>query len=82
MREYAVGIDLGGTNIKFVCLSSEGDLLCREQVETDDGDAPQWPKTIAETLEKLRRRQGASPAHIGLCAPVRVVNDAHAAQLI
>ena len=68
----AIGIDLGGTQIKGVLVSAEGGVLRREVRATHDdgGDAMGWAETIRALADELGR---ALPA--GLSAPGLVARD-------
>ncbi len=54
---YSVGIDLGGTNIKFVVVSNEGKLLEYLTCHTADAEGS-WAQTIKENLDAIQRRRG------------------------
>lgn len=71
---YSIGVDLGGTNIKIVVISSEGDVL--EFLTCDTADAEgSWAETIKYQLESIRNKRGISPCHIGLAAPGLAARD-------
>ncbi len=65
---YAIGIDLGGTNIKFVAAKPTGEILSRASAPTYDDNAD-WAQTIRALIEKIADEQGCAPHVIGLCAP-------------
>ena len=68
----AVGIDLGGTQIKAVVVSEGGEVLRREARPTYDTgeDAHTWAQTIRKLAEEL-----GSELPIGLSAPGLVARD-------
>ena len=68
----AAGIDLGGTQIKGVRITFEGEVLCREVRATrdDGGDARAW----AETIRALVRELG-NDAPVGISAPGLAARD-------
>lgn len=71
---YSVGVDLGGTNIKIVVITSEGNVL--DYVTCDTADAAgSWAKTIKDQLESIRNKRGNSPCHSGLAAPGLAARD-------
>jgi glucokinase len=71
---YSVGIDLGGTNIKIVVMSDDGDVL--EFLTCDTADAEgSWAETIKDKLQQIQSRRGQSPCHIGLAAPGLAAKD-------
>ena len=66
---YAVGIDLGGTNIKAASVSMDGDVLARADAETRDTASPgAWIETIRGLCAQLESRHGP-PVAIGVGAP-------------
>jgi predicted NBD/HSP70 family sugar kinase/uncharacterized phosphosugar-binding protein len=67
---YAIGIDLGGTNIKTMAVSAEGVLLDRADGETRDGQsAGPWIETIRALVGRLEAQRGERPLGIGVGAP-------------
>ena len=80
---YAIGIDLGGTNIKGVIIDSQGNILEKERMETADESAgsssgENWKRTIAEMVAHLKSRLAISKLPIGLSAP-GLTNKEHSA---
>jgi len=71
---YSIGVDLGGTNIKIVVISTDGDVLDFLTCDTDDAEGS-WAKTIKDQLEAIRSKRGESPSHIGLAAPGLAARD-------
>ncbi|MGK6351499.1 ROK family protein [Parapedobacter sp. DT-150] len=77
----AIGIDLGGTNIKGVLVNTVGQIVdqviksteCAMAGSADD----QWKKTILQMVSALKER-GAPVAAIGIAAP-GLPNDANSA---
>jgi len=41
-KEYFIGIDLGGTNIKIVAINKEGKILCQKNVPTESEKGPEF----------------------------------------
>jgi glucokinase len=71
---YSIGVDLGGTNIKIVVVSTDGTVL--EYLTCDTGDSEgSWAQTIKSNLHQIQSRRGNSPAHIGLAAPGLAAKD-------
>jgi len=61
MKEIFVGIDVGGTNIKFGCFDSEMSLLCKRSIPTDAGMGPDAViDAMAQTISELLSEQGLS----------------------
>jgi glucokinase len=76
---YAIGIDLGGTNIKAARVSEDGTVLDRASGQTRDGATV---STWVTTVRRLAGLQGLDWAEaLGATVPVRVMNDAHAGLL-
>ena len=50
----AIGIDLGGTNIKGVLLHENGTILQQHYAPTDDAENGQWREHIAEMVYFLK----------------------------
>lgn len=68
----AIGIDLGGTNIKGVLLNAAGQVLHQAAQATADGspgDARPWQQAIARLIGELKARSPQPVAAIGLAAP-------------
>ena len=71
---YSIGVDLGGTNIKIVVISNDGNVL--EYLTCDTADAEgSWAETIKHHLELIQKQRGNSPCHIGLAAPGLAARD-------
>ena len=71
---YSIGVDLGGTNIKIVVISSDGNVLDFLTCDTDDAEGS-WAGTIKDQLEFIQNKRGSSPCHIGLAAPGLAARD-------
>lgn len=67
-RPYAIGIDVGGTNIKTIAVSVAGELLSQSQQPTAENEAS-WAERIRSEIESVERQQGAAAGYIGLAAP-------------
>lgn len=66
--KFAIGIDLGGTNIKAVAVAEEGKVLARAGAPTGDrADAP-WQERVRDALRELESKCGPAAA-VGLSAP-------------
>jgi glucokinase len=64
---YAIGIDIGVTNVKSVCVAEDGREIARQQAPTGS-ESPDWPKRVAEHVGSLIARHGATPM-LGIAAP-------------
>lgn len=65
----AIGIDLGGTNIKGVIIDEKGAILHQLRQPTDGEVDGVWQKNIKEVLEKLKSLDGDPAIKVGLSAP-------------
>ena len=73
---YAIGVDLGGTNIKIAAVSHDGDVLEYQTAETaDDVEGGAWANTIKETIEQLQKNRGFAATHIGVASPGLAAKD-------
>jgi len=71
---YSIGIDLGGTNIKIVVLSDQGELI--DYLTFDSGDADRsWAETIKCHVMKIQTQRGEAPCHIGVASPGLAAKD-------
>jgi glucokinase len=71
---YSIGVDLGGTNIKIVVISNDGDVLEYLTCDTADSEGS-WAQTIRQNIESIEKQRGQSPCHIGLAAPGLAAKD-------
>src|SRR5215212_3403954 len=71
---YSIGIDLGGTNIKIVVLSNEGELLEYLTFDTGDSDGS-WAETIKRSVTEIQHQRGEFPCHIGVASPGLAAKD-------
>ena len=66
--DYAIGIDLGGTNIKSAAVTREGELLERSSAETSDDGSGAWAERVRDEVERLQGRHGHALA-VGIATP-------------
>jgi glucokinase len=66
---YGIGVDLGGTNIKIVAVSEEGQILERSTYETQTDSPGFWIETIRQTIKEIEETRAESARWIGLAAP-------------
>ena len=66
---YALGIDLGGTNVKLAAVSESGETLDRSAFETHDEPGGGWAERIRVEARALQSRQGAPARWIGVATP-------------
>lgn len=66
---FALGLDLGGTNIKLVCVSPEGKILVQRSAPTRDDARATWAEYVKPLVKQIEEEFHA-PAHwLGLAAP-------------
>jgi glucokinase len=65
--QYAIGLDIGVTNVKAIGATPAGEILFRESFATQS-HSPQWPDLVKTNLTSLERRHGQA-ARIGIAAP-------------
>src|SRR5215216_7827502 len=71
---YSIGVDLGGTNIKIVMISNDGDVLEYLTCDTADTEGS-WAHTIKQNVGQIQKQRGRQPCHIGLAAPGLAAGD-------
>jgi glucokinase len=64
---YAVGFDIGVTNVKVACVSPGGEVIAREQFETRS-ESPDWPARVRAHLAGIEQLRGRAE-FVGLAAP-------------
>ena len=64
---YAIGCDIGVTNVKTVCVAPNGTVLSRHTTDTC-ADSPDWPARVKRHLEQVEVERGPADA-IGIAAP-------------
>lgn len=65
----AIGIDIGGTNIKGVVLSAQGEILQQHTLPTNDDAAGKWRETISDLVNHLNQAHQEPVGLIGLSCP-------------
>ena len=65
---YAIGIDLGGTNIKLAALSESGETLDRAAFETHDQPRGGWAERIRTEVKALQARRGEAARTKSACS--------------
>jgi glucokinase len=72
---YAIGIDLGGTNIKAAVCSEDGRVLSHLSNETADDSTSRWANFIKEMISQIEASRGEKAAWIGIGAPGLAAED-------
>jgi glucokinase len=66
---YAIGLDLGGTNIKGLAITPAGRILSEKFVSTGSNGKGTWVRNVDHVLSEMRQVVKSPPACIGLAAP-------------
>src|SRR5260370_37100643 len=66
---YAIGLDLGGTNIKGLAVTPSGRVLAERRSSTLTSGNRSWLKNVDKVLAELQRSAKHPAAAIGLAAP-------------
>ncbi len=64
---YAIGLDVGVTNVKAVCVTPAGQIIARQSFPTL-ADSPDWPQRVEANIAELESKHGRA-AYLGLSAP-------------
>ncbi len=67
--DYAIGLDIGGTNIKALAVTPGGQVLAQAAVPTGDNGKRRWYLNVRHTKDALERAVKRKPTWIGLAAP-------------
>ena len=74
--EYALGIDLGGSSVKAVAITPQGEILTRQMREFDAAEKLDWARTVAGILDAVSATRATAPSRVGLSAPGLAARDA------
>jgi glucokinase len=66
-RPYAIGCDIGVTNVKTVLVTPDGTVFSRHMTDTR-AESPDWPQRVKHLLESLQSQHGRARS-IGIAAP-------------
>ncbi len=72
---FAIGVDLGGTSVKTVAVTPEGETLAKANVPFDPGESMDWAAKIKTLIESTQRECGSTSSFIGLSAPGLVARN-------
>jgi glucokinase len=67
--QVAIGIDLGGTNVKGILLQENGEVLQRHLIPTNDDADGRWRENVLEMVQYLKGACKQEIAVIGLSCP-------------
>jgi glucokinase len=74
MTGYAIGVDLGGTNVKLAAVTGAGEVLRRAQVPTDDRTGA-WGERIRDGILAAEAALGGPAERVGVSAPGLAARD-------
>jgi glucokinase len=69
MAASVIGIDLGGTRIKAVALSDEGNVLHQLYTPTNDNNDAVWKQSVKTAVKELQSKLNLSHFVVGISAP-------------
>ena len=77
MATYGIGVDLGGTRIKAVAVSADGQVFGRETRATSDGHSSidSCAETIRNLISGLESAQTGPASSVGLATPGLITAD-------
>lgn len=73
--DYAIGIDLGGTNIKAAAVTPSGEVLEQSSAETRADEGAAWAACVCEQIAALESRVGGAALCIGIASPGMAARD-------
>ena len=73
--EYAIGIDLGGSSIKTLAVTSDGRALTKENVSFDPEAGMEWARKITAIVAEIQTRQKQPARCMGFAAPGFAARD-------
>ena len=72
---YAIGIDLGGTNVKAVAVSAEGEVLEHSSCEVEDERAAALVEIVRRQIAQFERQRGGLASCVGVACPGQQAPD-------
>jgi glucokinase len=72
---YGLGIDLGGSSVKAVAVTPEGQTLQRTQADFDPAVRMDWATEVRSLVARLQREHGTELSFLGLSAPGLAARD-------
>lgn len=73
--EYTLGVDLGGTKIKCVGITGDGDLIHTSYTPTQDTGDGSWRAHASGTIQSTQEKIGYPANSIGVAAPGIAAKD-------
>jgi glucokinase len=71
---YAIGVDIGGTNVKAVAVAPDGKPLFQNRFESEDRDGAAWLSNVDRTIREVETSLGAAKC-IGIASPGLAAED-------
>jgi predicted NBD/HSP70 family sugar kinase len=68
-KDYALGFDLGGTNIKALAVTRSGRVVQEVSLPTNDRGDESWRENVRLAFQQISSLAGGRPARIGVAAP-------------
>lgn len=72
---FALGLDLGGTNIKLVCVSPEGKILAQRSAPTRDDAHATWAEHVRDLVSEVEEEFRTRAQWLGFAAPGLAARD-------
>ena len=66
--DYVIGLDIGGSNVKSVCVLPDGEVLAQESIHTAR-EQPDWTQRVRDHVAALEAARGSAARTIGVAAP-------------
>ena len=66
---YTIGIDLGGSCVKAVVVTPEGETLAKHNLPFDAEAEMDWANRLRELVQSIEEEQGGKPKNMGFSAP-------------
>jgi glucokinase len=67
--KVAIGIDLGGTNVKGILLTESGEILAKHSIPTKDDSGGNWRDNVFAMVDHLKNETKEKVEVIGLSCP-------------
>lgn len=74
-KEYLLGIDLGGSSVKAIAVTPEGDRLATRRRDLKLEIERDWARDIADLTQELETELGSPARSVGLSAPGLAARD-------
>lgn len=66
---YALGIDIGGRNIKAIAVTPQGRMLATAAIPTEESSRKAWQSNVRRLVQDITTQLCLAPTHIGIAAP-------------